>query len=149
VHVVEEYAWPGGFLEAMRSTAPRFAPFVTPMAAAVTNGTMIGGLVVCAFIGTSVPLLGLSGAALVFVNGCVHLAATVRTRRYTPGVGSSLLLYIPLSVVAYVLFARAGYLSAGTLAASAGLGLLYQVVPLAYFLLRSLASHRTAKAASN
>jgi hypothetical protein len=87
--------------------------------------------------------------AVLFVNGCVHLTATVRTRRYAPGVGSSLLLYIPLSVVAYVLFARAGYLSAGTLAASAGLGLLYQVVPLAYFLLRSLASHRTAKAASN
>ncbi len=50
-------------------------------------------------------------------------------------------------MTAYVLFARAGYLSTGTVATSAGLGLLYQAVPLAYFLIRSLASHSTAKAA--
>jgi hypothetical protein len=132
VHVIEEFGWPGGFLQQLRRLAPRFAPAVTPRFATVVNGLMLLLYVMAALMGRRSPVFALSAAALALVNGLVHVGAAVRARRYVPGLVSGALTYLPLGLAAYASFARAGLLPARTLLASALLGLAWQLVPLGW-----------------
>lgn len=138
-HVVEEYLWPGGFLDAMRRTAPAFAFAVNVPVAIVINALFLAGVVVAAIVGPQAPVLALSAAALVAVNGWAHVAGTVRGKRYAPGTVTGLLLYQPLAVLAYLEYARGGLLTAQVLAVSLALGAAYHLVPLGYFGTRWLA----------
>jgi hypothetical protein len=46
-------------------------------------------------------------AALLFGNAVFHLVGTVRTRRYSPGLVTGLLLYVPMAIVGFGHFLRA------------------------------------------
>lgn len=141
IHVAEEYLWPGGFLDAMRRTAPAFAFAVNVPMAVVVNGLFLAGVVAAAVVGPRLPVFALSAAALIAVNGWGHVAGTVRGRRYVPGTVSGLLLAQPVAVLTYLAFSRAGLLSITVLTASLALGVAYHLVPLGYFGIRWLA-HR-------
>ena len=132
VHVIEEFGWPGGFLQQIRRVAPRLASAATPRFAAVVNGLMLSLCGMAALRGRRSPVFALSAAALALVNGLVHVGASVRARRYVPGLVSGALAYLPLGLAAYASFARAGLLSARTLLASVLLGLAWQLVPLGW-----------------
>jgi Protein of unknown function with HXXEE motif len=142
IHVTEEYLWPGGFLDAMRETAPRFAFAVNAPVAVVINAMFVGGVIAAALVGSRAPVFALSAAALIAVNGWGHAAGTLRGRRYIPGALSGLLLSQPVAVLAYLEFGRAGLLSAIVVMASLFLGVAYHVVPLGYFGIRWLARRR-------
>lgn len=139
IHVTEEYLWPGGFLDAMRRTAPAFAFAVNVPMAVVINGLFLAGVVTAALVGSGAPVFALSAAALIAVNGWGHVAGTVRGRRYVPGTVSGLLLAQPVAVLTYLAFSRAGLLSATVVTASLLLGAAYHLVPLGYFGTRWLA----------
>ncbi len=64
-HIVEEYLWPGGFLGAMRRTAPAFAFAVNVPMAVVINALFAAGVVAAAVIGPSAAVFALSAAALL------------------------------------------------------------------------------------
>ena len=68
-----------------------------------------------------------------FINGCVHILGSIRTKGYVPGVITGLVLYLSLSVYAYYLFISSGQLTANQVFVTVILGLLYQAVPLGYF----------------
>jgi hypothetical protein len=68
-HVFEEYVFPGGFLEAMRRTAPSVAFAVNVPMAVVINGLMFVVLVAAAVVGPRAPVFALSGAALGAATG--------------------------------------------------------------------------------
>jgi hypothetical protein len=138
-HVVEEYVFPGGFLDSMRRTAPALAFAVNVPMAVVINGLMFVGLVAAAVVGPRAPVFALSGAALGAANGWGHIAGTLRGRRYVPGAVTGLLLYQPVAALAYLEFGRAGLLSPTVLVASLLLGAGYHAVPLAYLAARWLA----------
>jgi hypothetical protein len=53
VHVTEECLWPGGFLDAMRRTAPRLAFAVNPTMAVVINAMFIAGTIAAASVGAA------------------------------------------------------------------------------------------------
>lgn len=138
LHVVEEYALPGGFMDLMRRLNPRFAPLVTTPMAIIVNGLQLILCILAILVGSGMLAFSLSIASLVFINGWVHIGACIRIRGYAPGVVTGALLYIPLGILAYYVFAESGQLTLAQAAISAILGLLFQFVPIAYFVLSSL-----------
>ncbi len=146
LHVIEEYVWPGGFLDAMRRVAPGYAFAVNRTMAIVINGLMFIVLLTAPFAAHTAPLFALSAAGLVAVNGWSHVAGTIRGRRYVPGAVTGLFVYQPVAAFAYLQFARAGRLTAPVLAGSLLLGAAYHLVPLGYFAARRLALHWHAPA---
>jgi hypothetical protein len=63
-------------------------------------------------------------AAVAAANAIFHLLAVIRTRQYSPGVVTGILLYIPLFVIgAY--FQRLHFISTGTLVEAIVIGVAY------------------------
>lgn len=134
VHVMEEFVYPGGFMDVMRRFNPQFTPFVTARFAVIINGLFLLLCVLAAIVGRNSLVFGLSIASLLFINALAHTGATLRARGSTPGIISSVLLYLPLSVYAYYVFIRSGQMAWPELVASSLLGVLYQAVPVGYLL---------------
>jgi hypothetical protein len=138
LHVLEEYVYPGGFADWMRRANPRFAPSITTLFAVVINGLFLVLCVIAAVVSSRNLILGLSVAALLFVNGCLHLGGTIRARRYAPGAASGVLFYIPLALYAFSFSLNSGLVSLKEAAFAGALGLLYNLVPIGYLGLSSL-----------
>jgi hypothetical protein len=135
--MVEEYFYPGGFMEVMRDLNPRFAPFVTVPAAVVINGLQLLLCILVIAIGMNSVIFSMSLAGLLFINGLTHVGACIRLRGYAPGVITGVLLYLPLSTYAYRFFISSGELTVRGAILAGVLGLLYQAVPVSYFTLAS------------
>jgi hypothetical protein len=135
IHVVEEFGFPGGFLETMRRFSPRFAPSVTTSLAVIINGLFLLLCITGAIVGDRSPFLGLSIASLLFLNALMHIEGSIRAKGYAPGLISGILLYLPLSSYAAYLLAASGRLTLTESIAAALLGVLYQAVPLGYLAL--------------
>lgn len=144
IHMGEEYFYPGGFMDLMRRFNPRFAPLVTAPMAVVINGLQLLLCVVAIIIGQRALVFSMSIAGLIFINSLMHIAACIRLRSYAAGVISAVLVYLPLSAYAYFLFIGSGQLTLGGVLATAALGLLYQAVPIGYFVLASLKNRAAA-----
>ncbi len=138
IHVLEEYACPGGFSDWMRRLNPRFAPWITARFAVIINGLFLLLCVMGAVVASKSLVFSLSVASLLFFNGLTHLAGTIRAKRYAPGVVSGVLLYVPLSLYAFYLFASAGRLTLAGSAIAGLVGVLYQAVPIGYLGLSSM-----------
>ena len=137
LHMTEEYFFPGGFMEVMRRFNPRFAPYVTIPMAIVVNGLQ---LVLCALavvVGNKILVLGMSVAALLFINGLMHVGASIREKGYVPGIATGLLLYIPISAYAYHRILTDGRLTITGLLVTVVLGIVYQLVPIGYLVTAS------------
>ena len=134
VHIAEEY-W-GGFL----TWFPRMTGLRLTRARFVTvNALFVVLCVLAAIAGQRLVVFSLSVAALIFINACIHLAGTVRFRRYSPGLVSAVVLYIPLAVSAYARAAAAGGLTLEAGMSAFGLGLFWHAIPfLAYLVDRGL-----------
>ncbi|MEJ5187196.1 MAG: HXXEE domain-containing protein [Candidatus Geothermincolales bacterium] len=136
-HVVEEYLWPGGFLEVAKDVAPRaFEHASIPIVVGV-NAAMVAGCLGGAMLARREPFLGLSMASLLHANALLHLAASMKARRYVPGLVTGLALYLPLSLKAFSSYRRSkGYRPAKAMGAAL-LGLAWHSVPFIAFALRS------------
>jgi len=88
-------------------------------------------------IGKNALAFSMSVAALLLINGLMHIMGSVKVKGYAPGVITGVLLYMPLSVYAYYFSISSGQLTLNGVIATAILGLLYQVVPIGYFVLAS------------
>jgi len=129
-HIVEEFVFPGGFSAWYRQYRPDAAVSFTPAFAVGINALLVA---VC----LAIPLQGLGPqgvalwltiASLVIGNAVFHVRAVIRGREYSPGVVTSLLLYIPLGVYGYVYFVRSGRASLGTALSAAVLGGSYNLI---------------------
>ena len=138
IHVLEEYAYPGGFSDWMRSLNPRFAPWITARFAVIINGLFLLLCVMGSVVASKGLVFSLSVASLLFFNGLMHLAGTIKAKRYAPGAISGVLLYLPLSLYAFYLFAGAGRLTLAGSAIAGLVGVLYQAVPIGYLGLSSM-----------
>jgi hypothetical protein len=134
LHMVEEFFIPGGFMTIMKKMSPAFAPFVNARAAIIINGMQLLLCVIVIFTGRSNLAFSLSAASLLFINGLVHIGGSIRLRGYAPGVITGTVLYLPLSIYAFYYFTASGELHTNDAFVAVGLGILYQLVPLVYFL---------------
>jgi hypothetical protein len=132
LHVLEEYFYPGGFPDFMKRMSPSFAPFITTKFAIVINGLFLVLCILGASVGRDALVFSLSIASLLISNGLIHLAGSLRARRYAPGLITGVLLYIPLGITAYIFFWDSGQISVTQGIVSVLLGLAYQVVPVSY-----------------
>lgn len=113
VHVGEEYFFPGGFIQNVQRLNLRYAAFFTVPFAIAVNTAFILLVLAGALVGERSLVFSLSIAALLLINGIVHLAGTIITRHYQPGVISGLLLYMPLSITAFFLYFSTGRIEVG------------------------------------
>lgn len=135
LHMGEEYIYPGGFMDLMKRLNPRFAPLITVEFAVIINGLQILLCLIALMVGRDLLAFSLSVAGLLFINGLIHIIASIRLKGYAPGAITGLVLYLPLSVYAYYFFGHAGQLTVREGITSGLLGLLYQAVPIGYLAL--------------
>jgi hypothetical protein len=136
LHVVEEYFWPGGFLEAAKEVAPeQFENASMPIIVGV-NASMILGCLNGALMRKRYPVFGLSMASLLLVNAVIHTAGSIRMKRYMPGLVTSLVLYVPLSVRAFKSYKESPGYRKSTAAGAAALGIALHSIPFVAFAVR-------------
>ena len=130
LHIVEEFFWPGGFSDWYRGYRPDIAPTVTRRFLFWINAALVLGCLSAGIDGPSLygAALFLTMAAILFANGAFHLIATLAAKRYSPGVVTGTLLYIPLGIAGYAAVLRLHRASIGTAVAAAILGNSYQWV---------------------
>lgn len=129
-HIFEEFVYPGGFSAWYRRYRPDAALSFTPRFAFWINALLVG---VCLLIplqglGPNGVALWLTVAALLAGNAMFHLRATLRGREYSPGLVTSVSMYLPLAVFGYVHLLRSGRASLGTAASAAILGGSYNFI---------------------
>jgi hypothetical protein len=117
-HVLEEYF--GGFVEMFQKYSPIRG--MTKGVFLVVNSAFIILCALAAVINVLVPIYSLSIAALIFINSFIHVGGAIKARGYAAGIISAILLYIPLSVYAYLLYSEAGLLGMSVLVSSFALG---------------------------
>jgi len=135
IHMGEEYFYPGGFIDVMKRLNPKFASLITMPMVIVINGLQLLLCLMAIAVGKNVLAFSMSVAALLFINGLMHIIGCIRIRGYAPGVITGVLLYILLSVYAYYLFIHSGQLTLNGVIVSGVLGLLYQAIPISYLIL--------------
>lgn len=129
VHALEEFVWPGGFRAWYISYSPHVEPSMTPRFLVGINALMLAAAALSAiyFSSPTMRLLWLAVGSCVGINGVWHLQATLRTRRYSPGVATGALLYAPLVSYGFVHFVRCGWASPRDALSAASYGAAYWI----------------------
>ena len=101
-HIVEEFVWPGGFREWYHVYRPRLAGASRSYYYSA-NAFFLGCALVGALVGDPGAVLIWSG--ILFCNLIfTHVQGALKTRRYSPGIVTGCVLYIPLFVISYSYF---------------------------------------------
>jgi hypothetical protein len=130
LHITEEFFYPGDFLSWTKKNAPRLANRLNVRIAIIVNGLFLLLCLAGVLFGGMYPMLALSIAGLILVNGTAHLISSAVKRSYSPGLITSLVFYIPLSVYIFIYFR----LSTPDVLKLVLYGILYHVmVPLVMF----------------
>lgn len=106
--MIEEYYYPGGFMDYVKRMNPAFGQFMTVPAAIIINGLQLVLCIIVIFVRENALVFSMSLAGLLFINGLIHIGACIRARGYAPGVITGILLYLPLAVYAYHHFLQTG-----------------------------------------
>lgn len=129
LHIGEEFFYPGGFTTWYRRYKPDRVASITPRFLVIINALL---LVLCYDVGVLGPgrngvALWLGVMALLAANAGWHVVGTIRTRSYSPGLVTGLLLYAPLAVYGYVPFLRSEQASVATATVACLIGASYQL----------------------
>ena len=137
---MEEFVYPGGFAAWFRSYRPEGASEIT-----ATKFVVINALLVLFCLGAAITsdmafriTEWLIVTALFFGNALFHIRATIVTRRYSPGLYTSLLLYVPLPIFGYTYYLKAGAVSPGGAANAFAIGMSFEVFFALHFALLRL-----------
>lgn len=102
LHVTEEHYYPGGFMDWAKKNVPRIAKRMTVKFAVIVNVLFLLLCTAGVFLGGYYPNFALSIAGLILVNGAGHFFTSVFTKSYSPGLITSLIFYIPLSIYIFI-----------------------------------------------
>jgi hypothetical protein len=132
LHVVEEYYVPGGFFDFVRRLGTGIAEQLTLPVAIVVNGLFLLLALLAAILWRDYPVPSLSIAGLLLVNALIHVAGSLRAKAYAPGLVTAVILYVPLSLAAFVIAAKESFVSTQGLVVAMALGFLYHILLLGY-----------------
>lgn len=135
IHIIEEFAFPGGFKAWWRAYMPNTASSVSNRFLITINAALIMFRVIVA-LAVQVPrgngvAAWLTLAALLFSNAIFHIIGAVQTKHYSPGMISGTLLYIPLAIYGFAHFLRSGQASVGTALLALAIGGSYHFISFA------------------
>lgn len=133
LHVVEEYMfdWKGWAINVLRLP-------VDWVVFALVNGVVIVLGISCSSVGWSLPAYALCLPALMMINATFfHVLPFLATKgRFSPGLGTAVLLFYPISLWAFYGAYRDGVLSISTLILSFIIGALLMASPIVMLKLR-------------
>lgn len=100
LHIVEEFVFPGHFSEWYKVYKPGFERSITPRFLVIMNTLL---LILCYDAGALAErpagiLIWFCAVGILSANGIWHLVGVAKTHRYSPGVATGILLYIPLAL---------------------------------------------------
>lgn len=124
LHIFEEFVFPGGFASWDRAYRSAFQNSISPGFHIWINALLLFACIAVAFNAPAERAVAgwLTLAALLFSNAIFHLIGTFRTKRYSPGIVTGLLLYVPVAVFGYWHFLHTGEVSSGTALIAAFVG---------------------------
>jgi hypothetical protein len=128
-HLFEEFVWPGGFIPWYRNYPPGFRATVSTRFIVIINAIFVIMAVIPPFLHSSPRAWAfwLVVACIAGINGVFHLVATARARRYSPGVVTGALLYIPLALVGGSRLLQLRLVSTGTAVQAIIIAAVYQL----------------------
>ncbi|MDQ2890921.1 MAG: HXXEE domain-containing protein [Gemmatimonadota bacterium] len=119
LHIVEEFVWPGGFMRWYKHYRGASVSSITPRFLMIINLILLAACWNAAVAAGTQPTTQFAIAywiaisAILCSNGVWHLWAAAKSRTYSPGTITGLILYIPLSIYGFVYFLRSGFISIG------------------------------------
>lgn len=128
LHITEEFFWPGGFPNWYKRYRPQVAASMTTRFFVVMNAVLLVACALAGMYGYTPRGVGLwlTLAALLAANAWFHLRGTIATREYSPGLGTGLLLYVPLAIYGYLHAIKTGTASMPTAMVAFVIGCSYQ-----------------------
>ena len=135
IHIIEEFAFPGGFKAWWCAYKPDIAASVSNRFLVMINTLLIAFSALVALAMQSPKGNGIAAwltlAALLFSNAVFHIIGAMQTKGYSPGMISGIVLYIPLAVYGFIHFLRNGQESIGTALMAILLGGSYHFISFA------------------
>jgi hypothetical protein len=101
LHVTEEFLFPGGFIEWYAEFRPPKTKGISASYLVWINTLMIGLCVLPLYFGENDNgvTIWYSVAAIAAINACYHIIGTFSLKKYSPGLVTGIVLYIPLFVI--------------------------------------------------
>ncbi len=101
LHVTEEFLFPGGFIEWYQELVPSKTQGVRPGYLVWINTLMIGVCVLPVALGPTERGVGVwyTVAAIAGINAIFHIIGVFKLKKYSPGVVTGVLLYLPLFII--------------------------------------------------
>jgi hypothetical protein len=144
-HILEEYTfdWRGWSRSTLRLPV-EWSDFY------VTNAVVIALGIAQAMLAPALPLAALSFSGLMFINGVfMHIVPFARTGRFSPGVITAVVLFLPQSLAMFHIALKTGAASIVTIALGLAIGAVTLAFPIGMLLLRSRPFFQQAPVAAN
>ena len=125
LHILEEFAWPGGFSQWYATVKPETSLSFTPRYALAVNSAYVFAAAIVAWLGPAWsrgPALWLVIAAIAASNAIFHVSWVARLGRYSPGVITGVFLFLPLCAFGVWYFSIVQHLSPYVVVTSLALG---------------------------
>lgn len=136
VHIAEEYKF--GWIE----WANNFITGVTVKQFMIMNCLFVLLCIFAANLSRSVIVFSSSIFSLLLINSLAHIAPTIKQKKYSPGLFSAILLFIPIGVVGYVSILNDDLMSLSEVVVSIIIGLFWMSVPFIYQAIRVTSEKR-------
>lgn len=148
LHIFEEFVYPGGFKSWWCAYRPETAASVSNRFLIIINAALLAfsvsvALAVQAPRGNGVAAW-LTLAALLFSNAIFHVIGAFQSKRYSPGMISGVVLYIPIAIYGFVHFLRSGRASISTALVAGLIGGSYHFISFANHRRRTRAARAKA-----
>jgi hypothetical protein len=132
-HILEEYTFDWrGWSQSTLGLPVQWNDFY------VTNAVVIALGIAQAMLAPSLPLAALSFSGLMFINGLfMHIVPFVRSGRFSPGVITSVLLFLPQSIATFYVALKSGVVTFATVLLGLLIGGVALAFPICMLLLRS------------
>lgn len=128
LHIVEEFIFPGGFTAWYKDYMKDVSSSFTTRYLVIINVVLIVFCILPLFMDTlQGASLWLIVASIVTFNSFFHIKGTYDLKKYSPGVITSVFLYIPLTIYGYIYLITTNKASVETALASAIMGIGYWV----------------------
>ena len=130
LHITEEFIFPGGFIDWDREYRPginesghlRFLIIINILLFAICFNPILSGL-------TSEGIeWWLSIVSILFVNSYFHIKGAIILKKYSPGVITSIIIYIPLTIYGYWYFLSTNKVPLTTVILCFLVGFIYQLI---------------------
>jgi hypothetical protein len=129
LHIIEEFLFLGGFMTWWKNYEPAKAKSVTSRYLIIVNVLLIAISFNPALSGLTPEGIAwwLSVVSIIGVNSYFHIKAVIVSKKYSPGVITSVLIYIPLAIYGYFYFISTGLLSWISIVLCAFIGIVYHL----------------------